>query len=162
MNRVKLAAVIAACVSVMGIGASAASAKTTTYHFFSKDVYVRISDSTGKPLPPSNTMPTIGDRFSIGSDDYVGNHSHHAKRATASDHIICVLTSTTGLALCDGQIAIGGSMIFADDWTLDFNSTAPTTIQITGGTGRFRHAHGTVFAKSVSQNTTDLVIKVTT
>ena len=145
----------------MGVGASAAAAKTTTYHFFSKDVYSRISDANGNPVSP-NAMPVAGDRFSFASDDYVGNHRHHARHATASDHIVCTIMAN-GKGLCDGTLAIGGSMILGDDFILDLASNNPVTVvEITGGTGRFRHARGTIVAKSVSQNTTDLTIRVTT
>jgi hypothetical protein len=157
MSRVKcVAASIAACATIVAVGASAAAAKAVTLHFFSKQVYSRISDASGQPLP-SNSAPAVGDRFSFASNDYVGNHKHHAGRPTASDHVVCTLTSTSA-GLCDGVIAIGGSMILGDDFVLNFNSNI-TTLKITGGTGRYRHAHGTVIAKSVGNNT-DLTIKV--
>ncbi len=146
---------------VIAVGASAAAAKTTTMHFFSKQVYSRVSDASGNPL---NGPPAIGDRFSFASNDYVGNHKHHAKRATASDHVVCTVTSVSssgpGTGLCDGTIAIGGAMIIGDDFVLNFSSNAPTVVKITGGTGRYRHAHGTIIAKTVSSNTTDLTVKV--
>jgi hypothetical protein len=158
MSRVKYAAAsIAACATIVGVGASAAAAKTLTLHFFSKQVYSRISDASGHPLPP-NSAPAVGDRVSFASNDYAGNHKHHAKRATASDHVVCTLTSTSS-GLCDGTVAIGGSMILGDDFVLNFNSSAATTVKITGGTGRYRHAHGIVIAKPVGNNT-DLTIKV--
>jgi hypothetical protein len=158
MSRIRCAvASIAACVAIVAVGASAATAKTITLHFFSKQVYSRVSDASGHPLPP-NSGPAVGDRISNASDDYVGNHKHHAKKATASDHVVCTVTGS-GTALCDGTIAIGGSLILGDDFVLNFNSNAPTTVKITGGTGRYRHAHGTVIAKTVGNNT-DLTIKV--
>ncbi len=158
MSRVKCAAAsVAACATVMAVGVSAAAAKTVTLHFFSKQVYTRISDANGHPLAP-NSAPAVGDRLSFASNDYAGNHKHHAKRATASDHVVCTLTSTSS-ALCDGTIALGGSMILGDDFVLNFNSNAPTIVKITGGTGRYRHAHGTVTVKSVGNNS-DLTIKV--
>ena len=141
----------------MAVGASAAAAKTVTLHFFSKQVYSRISDASGHALPP-NSAPAVGDRLSNASNDYAGNHKHHAKHPTASDHIVCTLTSTSS-ALCDGTIAIGGSMILGDDFVLNFTSNAPTVVTITGGTGTYRHAHGTIIAKTVGNNT-DLTIKV--
>jgi hypothetical protein len=157
MNRIRCAAAsVVACATIAAVGASAAAAKTVTLHFFSKQVYSRISDATGKPVP-ANAAPAIGDRFSFASTDYVGNHKHHAKQATASDHVVCTLTSTTS-GLCDGTVAIGGSMILGDDFVLNFDSNL-TTLKITGGTGRYRHARGTVAAKSVGNNT-DLTIKV--
>ena len=155
MSRVKYAAAsIAACAAIVAVGASAATAKTVTLHFFSKQVYSRLSDASGHP---SNSGPAVGDRFSFASNDYVGNHKHHANRATASDHVVCTVTSTSA-GLCDGVVAIGGSMILGDDFVLDFNSNI-TTLKITGGTGQYRHAHGTIIAKDVGNNT-DLTIKV--
>jgi hypothetical protein len=158
MSRTKCAAVsIAICATIMAVGASAAAGKTSTLHFFSKQVYSRISDAGGHPaLPPL----AVGDRFSFASNDYAGDHKHHAKQATASDHIVCTLTSISpSTALCDGTIAIGGSMIFGDDFVLNFISNAATTVKITGGTGVYRHAHGTVVTKPVGDND-DLTIKV--
>jgi hypothetical protein len=161
MSRIRTAVrTLAACGLVAALAAVPASAKTTTLHFFSKDVYIRLSDSSGKALP-SNSTPTAGDRLSIGSDDYVGDHKHHAKRATASDHVVCTVQAN-GTGLCDGSIALGGAVIIGDDFVLNFASNGPTVVKITGGTGRYRHAHGTVVAKSVSNSATDLTIKVTT
>jgi hypothetical protein len=158
MSRITRAgALLAACATILAVSASAAVAKTVTMHFFSKGVYTRISDATGKPVSP-NSAPAVGDRLSFASNDYVGNHKHHAKHATASDNIVCTQVSASS-ALCDGTIAIGGSMILGDDFVLDLSSTAPTVVKITGGTGHYRHAHGTVIAKPVGNNT-DLTIKV--
>jgi hypothetical protein len=149
---------IAACATIAGVGASAAAAKTVSLHFFSKQVYSRISDAHGHPLA-SNAAPTPGDRLSFASNDYVGNHKHHAKQATASDHVVCTLTSSS-TALCDGTIAVGGSMIFGDDFILNFSSN--TVVKVTGGTGTYRHVHGSVIVKSVSRNgnNSDVTVRI--
>jgi hypothetical protein len=147
---------MAACATIGAVGVSAAAAKSVTMHFFSKPVYQRISDPSGKVVKPP-AVPGAGDRLSFASNDYAGNHKHHAKSATASDHIVCTLTSS-GTALCDGMIAIGGSMIIGDDFVLNLSAKV-TTLKITGGTGRYRHAHGTVVAKTVGSNT-DLTVKL--
>jgi hypothetical protein len=167
LSRIRCsAACIAACATIAAAGASAAAAKPTTLHFFSKQVYFRLSDATGKPLS-QNTPLAVGDRVSIAANDYAGNHKHHAKRPSASDHIVCTLTSVSamggpGSALCDGMSAIGGSLILGDDWVLNFTSNAPTTIAITGGTGRYQNAHGTVTVVSINSSGTksDLTIKL--
>jgi hypothetical protein len=159
MSRIRCAAAsIAACATIVAVGASAAVAKPVTLHFFSKQVYSRISDASGHALPP-NSAPAVGDRISFASNDFAGNDKHHAKQATASDHVVCTLTSSSS-ALCDGTFAIGGSMILGDDFVLNFTSNAPTTVKITGGTGIYRHAHGTIIAKPVTMNTTDFTIKI--
>ena len=94
----------------------------------------------------------------------LGNDKHHAKRSTASDHLRCTITGSTGdsaTATCDAQIAIGGSMLLANHAKLTFSeSSAPVVVSINGGTGLYRHAHGTVTSTSVGNNS-DLTIKVT-
>jgi hypothetical protein len=157
VSRIRCAAAsIVACATIVAVGASAAAAKTVTMHFFSKQVYTRVSDASGKPLS-LNSAPAAGDRLSFASNDYAGNHSHHARHATASDHIVCSVTSANS-ALCDGTIAIGGAVILGDDFVLDFSANI-TTVKITGGTGRYQHANGTIIAKNVGNNS-DLTIKV--
>ena len=78
---------------------------------------------------------------------------------TASDHVVCIVTSLSS-GLCDGTFAVGGSLILGDDFVLHFTSNSPTVVKITGGTGRYRHAHGTVTVKSVSNHTNNVTIKV--
>jgi hypothetical protein len=141
---------------VCGLLAAPAVANSTTLHFFSKQVYSKFTGPTGKPLPP-HTAPAPGDRVTFASDDYVGTGKHHAKRPTASDREDCTLTSPTA-AICDGAIAIGGSMLFADNFTLNFSAKV-TTVKITGGTGRYRHAHGTVVATTLKHGN-DLKVTV--
>ncbi|MGH2914381.1 MAG: hypothetical protein ACRDMX_05290 [Solirubrobacteraceae bacterium] len=140
--------------------ASAASARTVTMHFFSRLVYSRVSDSTGMRLP-AHTAPSVTDRVSYASVDYVGSHKRHAKRATTSDTTNCILASSTS-ALCNGAFAVGGAMIIADDFVLQFPSTQRvTTIKITGGTGRFLRARGTITATPAGADL-DVIVKVTT
>jgi hypothetical protein len=133
-----------------------------TLHYFSKQTSSTILTPQGQPLEP-NTQPSLGDITDDTGIDYVGNHKHHAKRATASDHLRCTINSFTsggGTAMCDGQIAIGGSMLLANAAPLTFSETnAPTVLSINGGTGIYRHAHGRLAATTVGNNT-DFVIRV--
>jgi hypothetical protein len=64
----------------------AASAKTVTLHYFSRQTSSTILTAQGQPLAP-NTQPSVDDITDQTGIDYVGNHKHHAKRATASDHL---------------------------------------------------------------------------
>lgn len=158
MSRFRCAAaLIAAGAITAAVGAPLAAAKPVTMHFYSTQVYARFSDSSGKPLS-STAVPGAGTRLSAASNDYVGNHKHHALRPTASDHVVCTLTSSS-TALCDGTFAIGGSLLLGDDFVLDFTSST-TTIAITDGTGAYRHAHGTVHVKTLSSVKSDVTIKL--
>ena len=90
----RAAAVVVAGAIIMALAASAASAKTVTLHYFSKGVYSRLSTATGQRLG-NQAAPAPGDRLSFASNDYVGNHKKHAKKATASDHVSCVVMSVS-------------------------------------------------------------------
>ena len=153
----------AAVLLTLAVLVPAASAKTVTLHYFSKQTSNTILTPQGQPLAP-NTQPSIGDVNDITGVDYAGNHKHHAKRATASDHLRCTITSFAsggGAATCDGQIAISGSMLLANAAPLTFSATnAPTVVSINGGTGVYRHAHGKIAVTSVGNNT-DYVVRVT-
>jgi hypothetical protein len=152
MSRIRwTVASIAACAAIAAVGATAVAAKTVTIHFFSKRVYTRISDASGRRLS-SNFVPAAGDHVSFASNDYSGDHNHHAKKATASNESVCTVISSSAV-LCDGIFAIGGSMIIADDYMLHFQKKPkPVTIKITGGTGRYRGARGTISAVLVGNS----------
>ena len=166
MNRIRWAAAsVAACAAIGAVAATGVAAKTVTRHFvtthfFSKRAYTRISDASGRRLS-SNFVPAVGDRVSWASNDYSGDHNHHAKKATASDETVCTVMSSSS-ALCDGIFAIGGSMIIADDYVLRLPSKRLTTItiKITGGTGRYQGARGTITAVAVGDSVfaTDVTI----
>lgn len=147
-----VAAVLAGLLS-LGLSAASASAKTTTLHFFQKSTSSTFLAADGTPTqPPSATSPpAIGERFLVTDELYVGTHTRHAKAFTATDHLACTITTDTGAATCDGQIAIGGSMLLAQNVTVNL-AGASTVVTINGGTGRYLHARGT--ATSVSVGTT--------
>jgi hypothetical protein len=154
---------VVALIAGLGLTAASASAKTTTLHFFQKATSEKFLGSDGKPIaPPSGSNgPAVGDKFVTTDDDYVGNHKHHAAKATASDHLACTFTDTQGHAICDGQIAIGGSMLLAEDVTVDLSDAS--TISVNAGTGVYKHAHGTTFSVSIgNSDNSDFTVKFTT
>jgi hypothetical protein len=159
IGAIKRAAPLAAALSALALTVPAASAKTATLHYFSKQTSSTFVTPQGNPITGA---PVVGDINDLTGADYVGNHKHHAKHATASDHLRCTITAFTGTggsATCDGQIAIGGSMLLANHVPFAL-SNAPHVIPINGGTGIYRHAHGTITTTSVGNNT-DFKIKVT-
>jgi hypothetical protein len=159
-----LLALVAGAAS-LGLGASPASAaKTTTLHFFQKGTSGTFAGPDGKPLPPPGptTAPVVGEKFTATDDDYVGDHKKHAKKATASDHLVCVITSLEGAATCDGQIAIGGSMLLADAVSVDL-SQATVVVPLNGGTGKYKHAHGVASSVTIgTSSNSDFTVKFTT
>lgn len=162
MHRIKTVAVLmAACGVLIAASAAPASARTITLHFFSKQVYANFTGPNGEALPP-NAPPTLGDRFSFANDDYAGNHKHHSRRPVASEHIDCVINSPT-TAICDAAVALGGAMLFAENWTLNLTTQGPPpSVKLTAGTNQYRHAHGTVYLKPVGKsNNSDETIRFT-
>jgi hypothetical protein len=154
-------AILAAALLALAIAAPAASAKTVTLHIFSRQTSSTLVDPQGHPVAP-NTPPAVGDTFDNTGVDYAGNHKHHASKPDGSDHLRCTITGMTATgatALCNGQIAIGGSMLLANDEMLSLSDAGPPT-PINGGTGIYRHAHGLLTPTNIGNNT-DFTIKIT-
>jgi len=155
------AAVLAVALLTLAVMAPAASAKTVTLHIFSRQTSSTFVDPQGHPVRP-NTPPAVGDTFDNTGVDYAGTHKHHAAKPDGSDHLRCTITGMTATgatALCNGQIAIGGSMLLANDEMLSLSDAGPPT-PINGGTGIYRHAHGLLTPTDIGNNT-DFTIKVT-
>jgi hypothetical protein len=129
----------------------ARTSSSEVIHFFSKSESQTFSTAAGLQFAPSRSNPPKPGDLIEGTDlDYVGNQSAHAKSWTASDHELCILNSA-GTPVCHGQVAIGGSMILAQATLADLSaSTATTKYTITGGTGAFQGASGTIVAVNVT------------
>lgn len=159
----RLAPAAAATLSIVAIApASASTPSTITFHFFSKTQSFSITTPAGKPVS-GNTPPAPGDVVEAFDLNYVGNHKHHAKHWTATDHLRCVITTVTMTSfkgVCDGQVAIGGSMLLADHVIGTFTRST-TKIPINRGTGVYRGYHGLATSKSIAlTNNSDFTITV--
>lgn len=161
-------AVLLIGLGITGVAIVSASARTSTItlHFFQKGESFKITDAAGKPVSVKAAPPAVGDIIVATDLDYVGNHRHHAKQWTASDHLRCTFESVpstptgTATAVCDGQIAIGGSMLLADNVRANLRQTS-TDVPITGGTGRYRGYHGRAKSTSIgNSNNADFTIVV--
>jgi hypothetical protein len=141
---------------------AAPAGAATTLRFFEKAESQKFLDPSGNPISNPNAPPAVGDQFIFTNRDYVGTRRHHAKHWTATDHLQCTITKVAAngaSGLCNGQIAIGGSMLLAENVTVDLSNQSTTVVPINGGTGRFVHARGT--ARSVSPpkgNTAELTV----
>ena len=154
--------VLALALGVGGLLVPTAGAKGETLHFFQKSVTNDFYNAAGKPitLDPPATVPVSGDRLDSTDIDYVGDSAHHAKQWTASDHLSCTFTASSG-AVCDAEIAVGGSLLLASDVPVQF-SAGPVVIRLSGGTGVFKGAHGTVESASVGNGSNaNLTVKLT-
>ena len=159
-DLVRQAIAVAAALATMALVAASASAKTTTLHYFSKSVSVKFTDAAGDPVNPSaSNPPAAGDVFDAIDRDYLGNHKHHAKHWTATDHLRCVFENANS-ATCDAEIAVGGSMLLANGIHPDLGSN-PATYALNAGTGVFYGARGTLTAAAIAKtNNNDFTIKI--
>jgi hypothetical protein len=140
-HRVFVAAVTAA-VAFGGLFAAAAGAKSETLHFYQVQVGpTRFYNASGDPirLNPPTTAPKPGDSFDETHLDYVGTAKQHASLWTVTDHFTCTLTSADS-GKCDSQIAIGGSLLLSNNFSLPTGAKA--VVAITEGTGAFHGIHG--------------------
>ncbi len=150
--------------TVVGSGLMAlptSAAGTTTLHFYSMSHTMTVTDAAGQPITDPNFTPMPGDHLDSTDLDYVGNHTHHASSYSASDHITCVLTSNTALT-CNAQIAIGASLLLANDVAVSITPTGIGPVQLNAGTGKYKHAEGTATSTPIgNSNNSDLTITLT-
>jgi hypothetical protein len=163
-RRAQLILLLSAATLALVLTASAADAKTVTLHLFSRQTSSTFVTPQGKPLPP-NTPPAAGDINDNTDIDYIGSHKHHANKPIGSDHLRCTIISSAGAGatgVCDGQIAIGGSMLLVNHETITLSDTARLSLQINGGTGIYRHAHGKLITTNIGNTSnSDFDIKIT-
>ena len=154
----KLVLAVAAAVAALAIAAiPATAAKKVQLRYFSQIESASVTDASGNPV---NGPPSVGSVLRVTDRDFAGNHKRHEKRYSVTDHLVCTITALPATGTCDGQFAIGGSMLFVEHATLDVSSDK-LTFPITGGTGRFKGMTGTGVSKNVGKgDDSDVVIKL--
>ena len=145
-------AIGALALTALPVGAASVKLK-----FFQQAESTTLFDTAGHVITDPNHVPVAGEKLDLTDRDFVGNHKKHAKHYTATDHLRCTFTAAT-TALCSGSVAIGGSMLLADDVNVDF-SKQPLVINGTGGTGIYKKLKGSLTIKPIphTQNA-DIVI----
>jgi hypothetical protein len=68
---------------------------------------------------------------------FVGTKAHHAAKWTATDHYLCTFAAD-GPPTCDGELAIGGSMLLIRGT----GGQGTFSIPVVGGTGKYAGAKG--------------------
>ena len=132
------------------VPAASASAKTETLRFFSKVDKLTLTHADGTVVDTPTGPPVAGDRLDIYASDFAGNHKRHAKKATASEHVVCMFSSAPEPD-CVAHVAIGGSMLIFKGDTL------------IGGAGKYLNATGKVISNETvgDSNDSDVVAKIT-
>jgi len=149
-HTLRIAAVTAALALVPAASAPAAG-KTQTLRFFSKVDKLTLTHADGTVVDSPNAQPVPGDRLDVYASDFAGNHKHHAKEATASEHVVCSFGSAPEPD-CTAHVAIGGSMLI-------FRGFPGTLI---GGSGKYLGATGKVVSNKQipGTNDSDVVAKI--
>jgi hypothetical protein len=146
-------------VAILAAPASAA----TTLHFYDRQLSSTFTDPSGHPIGNVNTPPPPGSAANITAIGYAGNSTHHAQAPTASIHLACVVT-TAPKAVCFAQVAIGGSMLLANQFTVNLAGSGNpfATVKLNGGIGKFAHARGTVHTTPAGKSNSNITITYST
>jgi hypothetical protein len=135
-------------------GAAGASTSPTILHFFQKETALTFYNASGQVI---QGYPPVGGHVREDDVDYVGNHSHHAKHWSATDHLYCNVVSAPATADCFTEFAASGSLIYADN--LSVNLANAGTLAIDGGTGNYAGFSGTYASTTIgSSNNSDAVL----
>ena len=153
-KKILLAAGLTATLGAgLGLGAGSAgaaqvgSAKSAVLHFYAGDDHFTYSRAGALlATPPENSE--AGDVIQFTDLGYVGNHKHHAKAWTATDHGVCIFSSPTA-ASCFIQVAIGSSMVLAQG---PLTMTNALDVPIIGGTGIYDGITGEAVSVNLEPN----------
>ncbi len=131
-------------------GASVSSARTQTLRLFDHPEAIVLTTSDGNVTAhPPYPQPQSGDTLDVYSLDYVGNHRHHARQWTLSNHLRC--TFTEGPPDCVSNLAVGSSLLV-------FHGN-----KLIGATGHYRGATGRVLSNTQvpgAANASDIVARI--
>ncbi len=136
-------------------GAASASTSSTVLRYFQKQTTLTFYNASGQVI---QGYPPVGGHVREDDVDYVGNHSHHAKHWTVTDHLYCNVVSGPATADCFTEFATGGSLIYADNLTVNLASPSGT-LAIDGGTGSYANYSGTYSSTTIgNSNNSDVVL----
>jgi hypothetical protein len=151
-HTLRTAAVVAALALIPAASASAAG-KTETLRFFSKTDQLTLTHADGTVATDLSGPPVAGDRLDIYASDFAGNHKQHAKKATGSEHVVCLFNAASPEPDCTSHVALGGSLLI-------FHGDPAVVI---GGAGKYLGATGRVVSNKTvgDSNDSDVVAKIT-
>jgi hypothetical protein len=131
------------------IGAPAGAASASALHLFQKAGAPVFTNATNQVL---QGYPTIGGHVTENDVDYLGTAKRHASHPTATDHLFCTVVTAPATADCYISFAVGTSLLYVDDASIDLASSFGT-ITITGGTGKYAGYTGTIVSTTVGKTT---------
>jgi hypothetical protein len=143
-----------------GSASPSGSMAQTTVHYYSVSTLSNLYTSNGQPVANPTTAPAVGDYAVSTDNDYVGSQTSHSADVAATDHLYCLFTKAPATATCSAQIATSDGMLLADNSVQNFAAqNQPETFKITGGTGTYQGATGTVTVTPISgSNNADFTV----
>jgi hypothetical protein len=146
-------------VQALAVVPAGAASSTTVLHFYQQEVVTTFTNASNVVI---QGYPPVGGHVIENDIDFVGNHSHHAKRATTSDHLYCTVVSAPANADCFLEFATGSSLIYADNFPTNLaNSSATASAPINGATAKLAGDTGQVTITSIgNSNNSDVVISL--
>jgi hypothetical protein len=133
-------------------GAAGAAKRLAFYEKNSGFVYT--SPSGAVTTDAQSVAPAPDSRIEFSDMDYSGSMNRHRGTWTASDHFVCVF-GATGMPTCNGQLAIGNSMLIVEGT----GGQGGFAIPIVSGTGAFLGYRGSLKISDI-RNTLDANIEV--
>ena len=145
------------CLGAQAFMAESAGATPSTMvlHYFQVQTALNFYNAVNVVI---HHYPPLGGHVREDDVDYVGDQAHHAATWTVSDHLFCTVVSMPATARCFGQFAIGGALIYADNFTVNLAAN-DGAIPVDGGTGNFAGYTGSITETSIGNtNDSDLII----
>jgi hypothetical protein len=159
--RVVMVGCAAGSISLAALASTGSNAgaapSSVVLHYFQKQASLTFYNASNRVI---QGYPPLGGHAREDDDDYVGSQSHHAKAWTVTDHLFCTVVASPATADCFTEFAVGGSLLYTDNLTVNLE-TDTLTVPITGGTGKFAGYTGTLTTKAIgSGNNSNLTISV--
>ena len=127
-------------------GTASAAAPAKTFSFFEKNESYVYTPPGGKPqqgLPAG--QPATGSTIEFTDLNYPGTEKHHQHSWRSTDHFLCTFGSNG--PTCEGQIAIGASMLIVKGK----GGQGTFSIPIVAGTGAFQGDRGTLHVRDIGE-----------
>ncbi len=147
------AATTAASVAVNASGQTAAAPVSSTIHLTQVDRSFKFIDVA--PAGVGRKPPTQGDAFVIGGQLLM------ATKIIGKANLVCTTTQPgrRGGSLCDGVLVLqAGQIAFTGYNTVA--DTPQTVFAVTGGSGTYAGAHGTLTAKTARNDRTTITVQI--
>jgi hypothetical protein len=143
-------------ISVGQLSASASGTSKRLTYFEKNSSFSYTSPAGVVQQGPPEAAPQPGSQIEFSDLNYSGTHTHHARAWSASDHFVCVF-SATGVPTCNGEIAVGSSMLIIKGT----GGQGTFSIPIVSGTGSYLGYRGMLKVADIGQTANaDLVVVV--